>query len=142
MRRRPRPKRRRPRPRRRPPPRPRLDPAEVEAEVSTAIEGFFAALGEGRYEDAATYLENGDAHLAEFQSFSELAVGVTAEAKGVELLDPRPRLDTIDILINGEVALPDSSGEAVLVGETWLMSEGSWNCRRRWRQRSDRGGRP
>ena len=107
---------------------PAQDPAEVEAEVSAAIEGFFLALGEGRFDDAATFLENGDAHLDEFQGFADLAVGVTAEATSVEVVDDTTAIYVIDISIAGAVALPDSSGEAAFVDGKWLMSEGSWNA--------------
>ena len=105
-----------------------LDPAEVTAAVSATIDGFFAALGEGRYDDAATLLENGEDHTAEFEGFATLAVGVTSEVKDVEILDDTTALYTTDISINGTVALADSSGEAVLIDGDWLMSEDSWNA--------------
>jgi hypothetical protein len=105
-----------------------VDEDAISAEVTTNIEAFFDALAEGRYDDAAALLENGEDHIDEFEGFAELAVGVSAETKEVEVLDATTAIYTIDILIAGTVALPDSSGEAVLIDGRWVMSEGSWNA--------------
>jgi ABC-type oligopeptide transport system substrate-binding subunit len=105
-----------------------VDEEAITAEVTTNIEAFFDALAENRYDDAAALLENGEDHIDDFEGFAELAVGVSAETKDVEVLDATTAIYTIDILIAGAVALPDSSGEAVLIDGRWVMSEGSWNA--------------
>ena len=101
------------------------DPTE---EVTLALETVFNSMGEGDFDAAASYIENGTDHMDELQGFSELAVGVTAEVTSVELIDYTTAIYVMDISINGEVALPDSSGEAVLIDGTWVMSESSWNA--------------
>jgi hypothetical protein len=101
------------------------DPTE---EVTFAIETLFGAMGEADFDTAAIYIENGSDYIAELQGFADLAVGVSTEVTSVELLDDTTAIYVMDISIGGEVALPDSSGEAVYVDGGWVMSESSWNA--------------
>jgi hypothetical protein len=103
-----------------------LDPAAEEEAARQVAIGFFDRLGAEDIEGAAALLENGEANIPKITHCANLLPGASIEVKTIEFTDDTHATLTYDLLINDEVALPDSGGATVKVDGEWLFAEASW----------------
>jgi hypothetical protein len=76
-------------------------------------------------DDAVASLENGDKYRDAIlqQQQSGATKGLTVVVKDVQVVNPNLATVTYDIVINGNVALANSKGNAVKVNGDWKVSE-------------------
>lgn len=102
-----------------------FDPAKERSAVTSAWETFFA---EGTpIAGKVALLQGGEKYRAQIQASvdSGQGKGTTVQVKEVQFneeADPPTADITYDILVNGQVALPNAKGTAVLEGDQWKMS--------------------
>lgn len=101
-------------------------PADPTAQITASWEEFFNAKTPN--DRRVTLLQNGDAFAAviQAQSSNPLAASATAKVTKVTLTSPQQAAVTYTILVNGQPALADQQGVAVLESGTWKVSASSF----------------
>lgn len=103
-----------------------VDAEAEKAAVGALLTEFFGLAGQGKLEDAAALIENGEAALPRLVHCEELVKGVTIEMTSVELTDATNATALFAILKDGAVLLAESGGGAVKVDGEWLVSENTF----------------
>jgi ABC-type glycerol-3-phosphate transport system substrate-binding protein len=98
-------------------------PAQASADITAMWTSYFKAGNP--VDDAVASLENGatyrDAIIQQQQSGA--TNGLSVVVKDVQVINPKLGQVTYDIVINGNVALANSKGNAVFVDGKWKVSE-------------------
>ena len=103
-----------------------LDPAATKAQITANWEKFFSHTS--TLAERQALLENG-ANYAEAlaqRAQDPLQAQATATVKDVQLTDADHASVTYDVLLNGQVALSNAAGTAVLQDGTWKVSAQSF----------------
>lgn len=103
-----------------------VDMAAEEEAVGLVAVNFFDRLGAEDIEGAAEFLENGEANIPTIRHCSNLLPGASINVKSIEFTDETSATVIYELLLNGEVVLPESGGGAVQVDGEWLFAETSW----------------
>jgi hypothetical protein len=103
-----------------------LDGAAVKAQITANWERFF--LPSTSISDRAALLENGVTLQAALEQRAKdpLQQQASARVKNIDLDAPGRATVTYDVSLNGEVALPDAQGVAVLQDGVWKVSAESF----------------
>jgi hypothetical protein len=101
-------------------------PGSTEATIKTNWEKFFN--GTLPVTDKVGLLENGQQYTSQLdaQAASPLAKGATASVSAITLISPTQATVTYSILVGGQPALPNQSGQAVLQDGVWKVSAQSF----------------
>lgn len=103
-----------------------VDAAAQEEAVGLVAVNFFDRLGAEDIEGAAAFLENGEANIPKIRHCANLLPGASINVLTIEFIDESSATITYELLLNGEVVLPESGGAAVEVDGEWLFAENSW----------------
>lgn len=103
-----------------------VDPEAEKAAVGGLLTDFFALAGQGKLEEAAALIENGEAALPRLVHCEELVKGVTIEMTSVELTDATNATALFAIMRGDAVLLAESGGGAVKIDGRWLVSENTF----------------
>lgn len=100
--------------------------ADPVTQITANWEEFFNAKTAN--DRRAQLIEDGPAFAAtlQAQASNPLAASATAKVSKVTLSSPTQAAVTYSILVNGQPALPDQQGVAVLDGGTWKVSAASF----------------
>ncbi len=100
--------------------------ADPVAQITANWEEFFNAKTAN--DRRVQLIENGPAFSAtlQAQASNPLAAAATVKVSKVTLSSPTQAAVTYSILVNGQPALPDQQGVAVLDGGTWKVSAASF----------------
>jgi hypothetical protein len=98
----------------------------AEAQIKANWEAFFSGMTPAARKIAL--LQNGQqfAKTIEAQASSAIAKSTQATVSAVKVISPKKASVTYSIQLNGQTALPDQQGQAVLVGKVWKVSAPSF----------------
>jgi len=96
--------------------------------VKADWQAFFAGTTPAKTK--ITLLQNGTAFskTIQAQAASPIAKGTQAQVTAVKVVSPTKATVTYSILVNGQPALSDQTGEAVLEGGTWKVGTASFQA--------------
>ena len=101
-------------------------PTDPVSQITANWEAFFNAKTPN--DQRVKLIQNGDQFAAtiQAQASNPLAAGATAKVERVTLTSPTQAVVSYSILVNGQAALPNQNGLAVLDNGTWKVSATSF----------------